>query len=102
MSYTLDLSEKLYEKLEATAQRRGLSIQELIEMWQQNDDELERRQRVVREINTLRESLYAAHGEMPDSVELVREDRERLELHAFEWQGLDASDTFRREDNGLV
>lgn len=37
----------------------------------------ERRSDVVSQIDDLRERLFAKYGEMPDSVELLREDRDR-------------------------
>lgn len=82
MSHTLTISDALYARLETLAHKHGLrSVQELIErlieMWQAKADELRRRQEVVRRIDALRESLFAMYGQMPDSVELIRADRER-------------------------
>jgi t-SNARE complex subunit (syntaxin) len=82
MSQILTISDTLYTRLEAAARVRGLSsieelIDQLIEMWQARTDELRRRQEVVRRIDALRERLFATYGEMPDSVELIRADRER-------------------------
>ncbi len=75
MSQTLILSDTLYGQLEAAARARGLSsVEELIRQWV---DELYRRQETVRRIDLLREKLFAKYGEMSDSVELVRADRER-------------------------
>ena len=39
--------------------------------------ELYRRRNSVREIDGLRKMLYSKYGKMPDSVELIREDRQR-------------------------
>ncbi|MFQ6115589.1 MAG: ribbon-helix-helix protein, CopG family [bacterium] len=82
MSQTLIISDTLYARLEATARARGLSsieelIEQLIEMWQSGVDELRRRQEVVGRIDALRKRLFATYGEMMDSVELIRADRER-------------------------
>ena len=38
---------------------------------------LERRREVVQRINELREQMFEKYGVMPDSVDLIREDRER-------------------------
>lgn len=76
MSRTLTVSDTLYERLERAAHARGLStIEQLLEQWQPGDDELRHRQDVVRQINQVRERLFATYGEMPDSVELLRDDR---------------------------
>jgi len=57
---------------------RGLnSVEQLPEQWELSDDELRHRQEVVRQIDTLREHLFAKYGEMPDSVDLIRDDRTR-------------------------
>jgi lipase chaperone LimK len=41
------------------------------------DNSLSQRKEAVRKIDALREQLFAKYGEMPDSVELLREDRAR-------------------------
>jgi hypothetical protein len=53
------------------------SIEQLLEAWQAREDELFRRQDVVRRIDALRERLFATYGELPDSAALIREDRKR-------------------------
>lgn len=78
MSKTLTISDSLYARLEASAQMHGLiSIEQLLEAWQAREDELFRRQDVVRRIDALRERLFATYGELPDSAALIREDRQR-------------------------
>lgn len=78
MGRTLVISDSLYERLESTTYAYGLSsIEQLLEKWQSSEDELRRRQEVVSQIDTLREHIFATYGEMPDSAELIREDRER-------------------------
>ena len=75
MSRTLTISDELYARLEAEANRRGLrSIEELLELWNVSTDE---RSRVVSQINALRARLFSTYGEMPDSTTLIRKDRER-------------------------
>jgi hypothetical protein len=78
MSRTITISDELYARLEAEARLRGLdSVEGLLEDWQALEAEAAHRQEVVREIDTLRERLAAKYGEMPDSVEMLRQDRAR-------------------------
>jgi len=78
MGRTVTISDDLYEKLTMAMQERGLqSIEQLLELWQADEAERQRRQEVVRTIDALRDRLYAQYGKMPDSVELIREDRVR-------------------------
>jgi len=78
MSRTLTISDELYERLEAEAHSRGLkSVEEFLDRIQIPEAELARREDVVREIDHLRERLLATYGQMPDSVDLLREDRAR-------------------------
>lgn len=78
MSRTLTISDELYERLESEARSRGLkSVEELLDRLQSDQSDISLRKEVVREIDHLRERLFARYGEMPDSVELLREDRAR-------------------------
>ena len=82
MYQTLTVSETLYQKLQMTAHKSGFDgveefIQELIKVWQAHLEELTRRQETVRRIDALRTRLLTTYGEMKDSVELIRADRER-------------------------
>jgi hypothetical protein len=77
MSKTLEISEALYLRLEHEAGIRGLSIERLLEEWERNEADLLRRRKIVRGIDTLREQIFSQSGEMPDSVNLIREDRAR-------------------------
>ena len=77
MSRTLTISDELYARLEKEAQLRGLSIELLIEEWERAEANLLRRKDVVRGIDGLRERLFSKYGAMPDSSDLVREDRAR-------------------------
>jgi len=78
MNRTLTISDALYTRLEAAAQKRGLgSIEQLLEALLSSEDELCHRQEAVRRIDELRERLFAKYGEMADSVELIRDDRAR-------------------------
>ena len=82
MQQTLTVSDTLYQQLRATAHNGGFDdieefIRRLIEVWETYAQELYRRQQAVRRIDALRERLSKTYGEMQDSVELIRADRER-------------------------
>jgi hypothetical protein len=78
MSRTLTIPDELYERLEAEARARGLKgVENLLDSLARDEDSLSQRKEAVRRINALREQLFAKYGEMPDSVELLREDRAR-------------------------
>ena len=78
MSRTLTISDELYDRLEAEAQARGLaSIEHLLEERERHEANFSQRAAVVQRIDELRESLFAKYGQMPDSTELLREDRSR-------------------------
>ncbi len=78
MSQTLVLPDELYSRLEQTVHQRGLqNVEELLESWQAKEDELANRKRIVERIDAVRAYLFAKYGKMPDSTELVREDRAR-------------------------
>lgn len=78
MAQTLSIPDALHARLQEIADQRGLnSIQELLELWQAQESDLEQRRETVRQIDALRERLYATYGEMPDSADLIRKDRER-------------------------
>ncbi len=75
---TIRIPKQLYTKLEASAHRRGLKdIRRLSEEWEAEEEERLRRHEAVRQVNEVREYLYDKCGEMPDSTDLIREDRER-------------------------
>lgn len=78
MSRTITISDELYARLETEARARGLnSIEHLLEEREQSAADLNERQRVVKRIDDLRERLFIKYGEMPDSVESLRADRNR-------------------------
>jgi predicted CopG family antitoxin len=78
MSRTITISDDLYARLEAEARMRGLgSIEQLLETLHESEAESLRRREVVREIDELRARLAAKYGQLPDSTELLREDRAR-------------------------
>jgi predicted CopG family antitoxin len=78
MSRMITVSDEVYAKLEAEARMRGLeSIEQFLEQWQTPASESLRRRELVQHIDDLRDRLLAKYGEMPDSVDLLREDRAR-------------------------
>ena len=78
MSQTLTISDALYHQLENAARQRGLrGIEQLLELWQTRELELDQRSQAVQHIDSVRAKLLATYGELPDSTDLIREDRER-------------------------
>ena len=87
MSVTLTISDKTYQSLENQAQKRELQsveqfLEELTRQFENEEaveweKELERRREVGKEMRKLREKIFKEHGIMPDSTELIREDRMR-------------------------
>ena len=78
MDRTVTIPDALYAKLEASASQRGfVNIQQLLEEWLALEDKRQKRHETIKQIDALREKLYAKYGEMPDSTELIREDRRR-------------------------
>ena len=78
MSKILTISDDLYARLETAARQRGLpKVEDLLEAWQASEAERSQRAQAVERIDALRTRLFATYGEMPDSVELIREDRAR-------------------------
>jgi hypothetical protein len=78
---TLTISSDLYQRLQVGAQLRGVSVEQLVaqavDEWERRDAELKRRAEAVDEANQIYERMRAKYGQMPDSAELIREDRER-------------------------
>jgi hypothetical protein len=74
---TLTISADLYNRLVAEAQLRGITIEQLLEEWERMDSEIRRRQEAGRRADEIFERMAAKYGMMPDSAELIREDRER-------------------------
>lgn len=75
MSQTLTISDELYVRLEHSARQQGFdSVEQLLDAWQHM---AEGRKVTVQRVDALRARLFKTYGTMPDSTELVREDRER-------------------------
>ena len=78
MSRTLTISDDLYARLETEARARRLTtVEQLLEEWDRREVDLSLREEAVRGIDRLRDRLLAKYGQMPDSTELLREDRAR-------------------------
>jgi hypothetical protein len=82
MSRTITVSDELYARLEGAAHRWGLTgVEQLLERVADppatDEDELRRRAEVVAAIDAHRAELLQKYGVMPDSTDLIREDRER-------------------------
>ena len=75
MNHTLTVSEELFAQMQREAHSRGLeSVEKLLEECHGGGMS---RHEVVRRIDALRERLKAKYGIMPDSTDLIREDRDR-------------------------
>ena len=78
MSRTLEISDELYSRLEAEARRKGLeSVESYLEVSHLKDVVVDRGEAAARRVLELREQFSKKYGKMPDSTELIREDRER-------------------------
>lgn len=73
---TLTISDSLYQRLMAEAQLQGMSVEQLIEEWESKESEIRRRQEAGKRIKNIYKEMEAKYGLMPDSAELVREDRD--------------------------
>ncbi len=82
MAQTLTIPDDLYIDLDEAARRRGMSIEELLRMWQAADpagspDAEIRRRAAFARVAALGDELSDRYGAMPDSTDLIREDRAR-------------------------
>ena len=78
MGKILNISDDLYDRLDQVARQRGMKdIEQLLETWQSSESDLRKRQKAVERIDTLRAKFFSTYGNMPDSVDLIREDRGR-------------------------
>jgi len=76
MSVTLTISEETYQKLKNIAQSRGFEdVGKFLDEWEEL--ELANRREVVDSIRAFRRRMKEKYGVMPDSTELLREDRMR-------------------------
>jgi hypothetical protein len=78
MSQTLTISDSLFARLSVAARQGGFhDIADLLEAWQADEGKRHDRHQVIGEIDRLRQRLEARYGEMPDSVDLISQDRAR-------------------------
>ena len=82
MSRTITVSDDLYTRLEKAACKRGLAnVEQLLEKVDDapavSVNELLRRREVGEWVDAFQARMAEKYGLMPDSVELIREDRER-------------------------
>ncbi len=76
MSVTLTISEKTYQKLKNVAQSKGFEdVEKFLDEWEEL--ELANRREVVDRILEFQNKMGEKYGVMPDSTELIREDRMR-------------------------
>lgn len=77
MSRTLVISDQLFERLDRAARTEGLgSVEDLLARMSEPSTGDDRRDAVER-IRALRMRLQRKYGEMPDSTDLIRADRDR-------------------------
>lgn len=78
MSRTLTIPDELYERLEDEAHSRGLdSIERLLDAVGRGGLSHVEHTKAVQRIDELRARLSAKYGELPDSTEMLIEDRAR-------------------------
>jgi len=76
MSVTLTISDKTYKKLKNVAQSKGFEdVEKFLDEWEEL--ELANRREIVDRILEFQDKMGEKYGVMPDSTELVREDRRR-------------------------
>ena len=76
MSVTLTVSEKTYQKLKNVANSKGFEdVEKFLNEWEEL--ELANRRDVVDRILEFQNKMGEKYGVMPDSTELIREDRMR-------------------------
>lgn len=76
----LEIPDKLYKQLERSKHYHNLdSVQDLLEEWRKRawEEELRRRRAVVDRVLAFQKYMLDKYGVMEDSVELIREDRDR-------------------------
>ncbi|MCL5996735.1 MAG: hypothetical protein M1546_11865 [Chloroflexi bacterium] len=78
MNKMLTISEELYNQLESTSRHYGYdNVEQMLAALLLKQDELRQRQETASQIDILREQLLVKYGKMPDSTDLIREDRAR-------------------------
>lgn len=78
MSQPVEIPDELYSELEAEARSEGLDgIASLLEREQERKRMLAQRRALFERINANRQAIFERTGLQPDSVPLIREDRDR-------------------------
>ncbi len=76
MSVTLTISDTTYKKLKNVAQSKGFEdVEKFLDEWEEL--ELVNRREIVDRILEFQDKMGEKYGVMPDSTELIREDRLR-------------------------
>ena len=76
MSVTLTVSDETFKKLENVARSRGFEdVGKFLDEWEEL--EFANRREVVEDIRLFRERMKEKYGVIPDSTEMLREDRMR-------------------------
>lgn len=77
MSRTLTLPDYLYNRLEDAARRQGIDeVAWIAARLPPSPEELERRGQLVADALSFREQMGPKYGEQPDSVAMIREERD--------------------------
>jgi hypothetical protein len=78
MGHTITIPDDIYDRLDVEARAKGLSIEQLLRSWPTGGIASHGANRdVLARVAALGDELSARYGEMPDSTDLVREDRAR-------------------------
>ncbi len=76
MSVTITISDETYQKLKNVARSKGFEdVEKFLNEWKEL--ELADRREVVDGIRAFRKKMKEKYGVMPDSTEILREDRMR-------------------------
>lgn len=76
MSVTITISDETYKKLETIAKSRGFEkVEDFLGEWEEL--ELANRREVVDGIRKFHQRMKEKYGVMPNSVDILREDRMR-------------------------
>jgi hypothetical protein len=74
MTLVLDMPENLVEELRHQASSLGQSVESLVETWLKAE---RNRQAAFDRVDQIRQTMFEKYGTQPDSVPLIREDRDR-------------------------
>jgi hypothetical protein len=78
MGHTITIPDDIYDRLDMEARAKGLSIEQLLRSWWTGGVASPGANReAFARVAALGDELSARYGKMPDSTDLVREDRAR-------------------------